>query len=85
MNALALRMQRREGFEEEDEMYTVRRGNANDFVWGFVLGTFVVIERQLPGYSPLCVCLLCGSRLFLWIFHAVLRTSLVEGCTVGVA
>lgn len=40
MNALALRMQRREGFEEEDEMYTVRRGNANDFVWGFVLGFF---------------------------------------------
>ena len=58
MNALALRMQRREGFEEEDEMYTVRRGNANDFVWGFVLGTFVVIERQLPGYSPLCVSLM---------------------------
>ena len=64
-------------------MYTVRRGNANDFVWGFVLGTFVVIERQLPGYSPLCVCLLCGSRLFLWIFHAVLRTSLVEGWLHG--
>ena len=39
-------------------MYTVRRGNANDFVWGFVLGTFVVIERQLPGYSPLCVSLM---------------------------
>ena len=31
----------------------------------------------------LCVCLLCGSRLFLWIFHAVLRTSLVEGWLHG--